>query len=1356
MKAQRLTVFSFLVSMTLLALLAPCRVRPTAAQLEPTAPLTPALNRAEGTVSIAATTSGPTNAIAPAATTADAENVELVSHLIGGAMQAVFVQGHYAYIGVGPSLTIWDVSEPASPTVLGKTAPLPNDVSDLYVSGGCAYVATLEDGLRVVDVSNPTAPIEIGFYNTPGVARGVTVAGGYAYVADGYSGLRVVDVSDPAAPTEVGFYDTPGYAIEVTVAGDYAYVADHDEGLRMIDVSDPAAPAEVGSYEMGDKIRGVVVAGGYAYVAGGGGLLVVDVSNPAVPVEVGSCNTPGDVDNVAVAGDYAYVADWNGGLRVVDVSDPAAPTEVGFYDTPGWACGVAVAREYAYVADYDSLRVVDVSTPAVPIEVGFYDTLGSSFGAAVTVAGDFVYATDYDDGLWVVDVSRPAAPIEVGFYDTPGHAQGVAMAGDYAYIADGDTGLRVVDVSVPISPTEVGFYDTPGHAQDVAMAGDYAYIADGDTGLRVVDVSIPISPTEVGFYDTPGHAQGVAVAGDYAYIADGGSGLGVVDVSMPSSPTEVGFYDTPGDAQNVAVAGDYAYIADGGSGLRVVDVSMPSSPTEVGFYDTPGSDCGVAVAGDYAYVVGAGLRLVDVSMPSSPTEVGFYDTPGLGCGVATAGDYIYVVGAGLFVLRYTDAGPSPTLYPISNPDGDGDYTVDWSDVTGALTYTLQEDHSASFISPATRYTSSASQYAISGQVSGVWYYRVKASSASGESGWSNVALTTVELDVYEPDDLCTQARAITTDGIVQVHTFHDYADADWVAFDAISGTTYLIEAQIPPGSPADVVLELYDQCDALPRDSQDPAFSPGVRLDFPASADGPFYLKLLNHDPTVYGSGVAYHLSVRALDDAPSPGAVVIVAGKWRDGDPLQPNIHHVTDAVYCLFQAHGYYGGRLHYLATDATLDPDDDGTPDVDAPPSPANLEQAITGWAVDKVGPDRAFTLYLMDHGYYDKFYLDGDTQTVSPNELDGWLKALEAAAPGVRVNVIVEACYSGSFIDLIRTVSKPGRLVIASTGAWNLAYASNEGAAFSDAFLQALGEGMSLYGSFQEARWAVQEAHPDQTPWLDDDGDGVPNEGEDGQEAARRGFAYAGTLGDAWPPYVAWAEIGEIQHGTGVITAEVRDDTGVSEVWAVVYPPSYQPPQPGETEELVLESLTTVPLSDGDGDGVYSALYDGFDETGAYRVVVHAVDGEGLMGRPKGAEVHRLYLPLVVRGYVPPVTFPVHVGDAISQRPVAYQGEVFHTTSVRMPEALPSGGRFYFSSQRDAIAEALVDDELAVLVDGAEVFSYRFSSGDTPPQAAIVEVPRATLAVLVGRAVTMEYRDVYGAVVEASAVWLIWMP
>lgn len=130
--------------------------------------------------------------------------------------------------------------------------------------------------------------------------------------------------------------------------------------------------------------------------------------------------------------------------------------------------------------------------------------------------------------------------------------------------------------------------------------------------------------------------------------------------------------------------------------------------------------------------------------------------------------------------------------------------------------------------------------------------------------------------------------------------------------------------------------------------------------------------------------------------------------------------------------------------------------------------------------------------------------------------------------------------------------------------------------------------------------------------------------------------------------------------------------------------------------------------------------------------------------------QVYLPLIIR-----FTFPLHIGDAIPVRAVAYQGEIFYTKSLQIPDELPSGGHFYFSSQPGAVTEVQVDDKLVALLDGAEVFIYNFSIGGQP-QPAIVEMPRTMMEQLAGRIITIEYRDVYGAFVEASTMWLIWTP
>ena len=67
-------------------------------------------------------------------------------------------------------------------------------------------------------------------------AHDVEVKNGYANVIDEGEGLRIIDVGDPSAPVEVGFADTPGSARRAFPAGDRVYVADGAGGLLVLRV----------------------------------------------------------------------------------------------------------------------------------------------------------------------------------------------------------------------------------------------------------------------------------------------------------------------------------------------------------------------------------------------------------------------------------------------------------------------------------------------------------------------------------------------------------------------------------------------------------------------------------------------------------------------------------------------------------------------------------------------------------------------------------------------------------------------------------------------------------------------------------------------------------------------------------------------------------------------------------------------------------------------------------------------------------------------------------------------------------------------------------------------------------------
>ncbi len=148
----------------------------------------------------------------------------------------VAVIGGYAYVvnGWGGGLHVVDVSNPANPIEVGRCDLY--DALGIAVSGEYAYVAD-GDTFRVIDVSNPNDPRRLGRCNS--VPRfdymDIAMHGALAFVAGSSYGVRIMDVSDPSAPHEIGYYDTGNEASGITLsADDHVYVADEDDGIYIL------------------------------------------------------------------------------------------------------------------------------------------------------------------------------------------------------------------------------------------------------------------------------------------------------------------------------------------------------------------------------------------------------------------------------------------------------------------------------------------------------------------------------------------------------------------------------------------------------------------------------------------------------------------------------------------------------------------------------------------------------------------------------------------------------------------------------------------------------------------------------------------------------------------------------------------------------------------------------------------------------------------------------------------------------------------------------------------------------------------------------------------------------------------
>lgn len=248
----------------------------------------------------------------------------------GGEVRDVAVEGNVVYLADGQfGLRIVDVSAPSSPVEIAALG-LSGFPLDVEVVGDTAYVAAGSGGLYLVDVSDPNAPVELHRVSAGGFIDTVEVLDGLAYIGDA-NHLRILNVSDPAAPEEIGAVETSGNGsvADLELAGGLAYVATSDAGLVVVDVSDPRAPVASGTLFVRYGASDVEVSGGIAYLAAGD-LGVIDTTNPDFPVQVGKIGTSGYSENVTVVDGVAYVGDACR-VRIIDITEPRLPKALGSF-----------------------------------------------------------------------------------------------------------------------------------------------------------------------------------------------------------------------------------------------------------------------------------------------------------------------------------------------------------------------------------------------------------------------------------------------------------------------------------------------------------------------------------------------------------------------------------------------------------------------------------------------------------------------------------------------------------------------------------------------------------------------------------------------------------------------------------------------------------------------------------------------------------------------------------------------------------------------------------------------------------------------------------------------------------------
>ena len=437
-----------------------------------------------------------------------------------------------------------------------------------------AYVAASVEGFYILDISDYTAPIELGHVDTPGNATDVIVNGDYAYLADSFSGVHIINITDSANPVICGSYDTPGDARRLKLQGNTLLVADGEGGVQVLDVADKSNPCFAFEINTLPYTWDIDIYGETLIVGTDDGLYTYRLRGMDEFNEFLSDHYENGFDlyecwDVEVIGQIAYVAAGPDGLYTLDVSDPSAPKLLDIVDDGILYRKIDIKDDYALIADCHiggSIRMYDISDPTNIFQT---DSIALSYATDVVVSGDIVWIAAGSSGLYSLNISNPYSLSMLSVPISLNNATALWVQGYHLYIVEDLNGANVpalhcVDIRDPENPDHVSSVTLISDMYDIIVDNDLVFVASDDY-FKIYNYTNPYSPYEIRSIATTAtggfEIYGLCKLGPYIICSTSNHSY-VVDTSdLPQLATAYG-YSTFAGALQVKNHGDYVYIAN--------------------------------------------------------------------------------------------------------------------------------------------------------------------------------------------------------------------------------------------------------------------------------------------------------------------------------------------------------------------------------------------------------------------------------------------------------------------------------------------------------------------------------------------------------------------------------------------------------------------------------------------------------------------------------------------------------------------------------------------------------------------------------------------------------------------------
>ncbi|MBC8047934.1 MAG: hypothetical protein H7Y00_14145 [Fimbriimonadaceae bacterium] len=317
-----------------------------------------------------------------------------------------------------------------------------NETGKIYYMEPYLFVNEINEGIHIIDNSNPSAPKNIAFINIPGNID-IAVKGNTMY-ADSYIDLVALDISDPMNVTEAGRVENifPDRVYE------NGWTGDPTQGVIVNWIeSDTTVTSDCNNYYY-PMWEGVFVSATMDIASNSSGLTGTSSAAPGIGIA-------GSTAQFAIVDDYLYCLDsWS--MDLFDITNPTHPVQTTTVQMPWNIETIFPYEDYIFIGSTTGVQIYDNSNPATPTFISQFVHIESC--DPVVVQGNYAYSTlrsensfcgGFTNELDVIDISDITNPQLSKTYNMSS-PYGLGIDNEYLFICDKIAGLKMYDVSDPL------------------------------------------------------------------------------------------------------------------------------------------------------------------------------------------------------------------------------------------------------------------------------------------------------------------------------------------------------------------------------------------------------------------------------------------------------------------------------------------------------------------------------------------------------------------------------------------------------------------------------------------------------------------------------------------------------------------------------------------------------------------------------------------------------------------------------------------------------------------------------------------------------------------------------------------